>query len=82
MTKQFDPGIKKQYLVSWVEDLGLQPLIMPSLGPFFVDRGTMISFVSPFLQFRDLTLPVLSGYFQIHVPFPDSPVRSMLQLYG
>jgi hypothetical protein len=37
VTKQFDHEIKEQYLVSLVEDLGLQPLIVPSLGSFFVN---------------------------------------------
>jgi len=49
MTKQFDPGIEKYYLVSWVEGLELQPLIVPSLGSFDVDRGIVISFISSFL---------------------------------
>jgi len=51
-----------------------------SLDSFIFDRGTVIGFISPFFQFRDLALPVSSGLFKIHVPFPDSPVCSVLQL--
>jgi hypothetical protein len=43
--------VKEQYLISRLEVLDLDPLIMPSLCPLLVELGAVVSLLPPFIQF-------------------------------
>jgi hypothetical protein len=62
--------VKENYLMSWLELLGLDSVIMPSSGSFFIKLGTV---VSPFPPFQVAEEGVVSQLlelikFQFHVP--------------
>jgi hypothetical protein len=43
--------VKEQYLISRLEVLYLDPLIMPSLCSLLVELGAVVGLLPPFIQF-------------------------------
>ena len=47
-TEEFDSGVEQQDLVSLLKFFLLDSAVVPSLGPFFVKSGTVVSFLTLF----------------------------------
>jgi hypothetical protein len=73
---------KEKYLISWLELLDLDSLIMPSFGSFLVLLGTVVSLLPPFLKFSDLNLPFCSGCLEVHVTLFDGLESFVFKFYG
>jgi hypothetical protein len=74
--------VKDMYLISRLELLGLDSLIVPSFGSFFIQLGTVVSLFPPFLKFGNLNFPFCSGRLEIHVPLFDGTESFVFKFYG
>jgi hypothetical protein len=65
--------VKEKHLISQLELLDLDSLVVPPFSFFLVQLGTMVSLFPPFLKFDDLNFPFCSGHLEVHVPLLHSP---------
>ena len=54
VAKEFDPRIEHEHLISRMEFLLHDPLIMPFLCSFFADSSIVIGFLPPYFQLGNL----------------------------
>jgi hypothetical protein len=74
--------VKEKYLISWLEWLGLDSLVVPSFGSFFIWLGTVVSLFPPFLKFGKLNFPFCSGHLEVYVPLFDSLESFLFKFTG
>jgi hypothetical protein len=74
--------VKKKYLLSQLELLGLDSLVVPSSGSFFIELGTVVSLFPPFLKFGNLNFTFWSGRLEVHVALFDDPKSLVFKFYG
>jgi hypothetical protein len=75
-------GVKEKYLISRLELLDLDSLIVPSFGSFFILLSTVVSLFPLFLQFGNPNFPFCSGHLEVHVPLFDDLERFVFKFYG
>jgi hypothetical protein len=74
--------VKEQYLISRLELLGLDSLVVSSFGSFFILLDTVVSLFPPFLKFGNLNFPFCSDRLEVHVPLFDGPESFVFKFYG
>jgi hypothetical protein len=74
--------VKDKYLISRLELLGLDSLIVPSFDSFFIQLGTMVSLFPPFLKFGNLNFSFCSGHLEVHVPLFDGTESFVFKFHG
>ena len=50
MTKQMNARVKKEYLISRLELLDVNSLVMPSFRSLLVELGAVVGLLPPFIQ--------------------------------
>jgi hypothetical protein len=74
--------VKEKYLISRLELLNLDSLVVPSFVSFFIQLGTVVSLFPPFLKFGNLNFPFCSSFLEVHVPLFDGPESFVFKFYG
>jgi hypothetical protein len=74
--------VKEKYLISQLELLGLDSLVVPSSDSFFIYLITVVSHFPPLLKFGNLNFPFCSSRLEVHVPLFDSPESFVFKFYG
>jgi hypothetical protein len=74
--------VREKYLISQLELLGLDSLVVPSFGSFFIQLGTVVILFPPFLKFGNLNFCFCSGHLEVHVPLFDGPESFVFKFYG
>jgi hypothetical protein len=74
--------VKKKYLISRLELLCPDSLVVPSFGSFFIELGTMVSLFPPFLEFSNLNFSFCSGRLVVDIPLFDGPESLVFKFYG
>jgi hypothetical protein len=65
--------VKEKYLISQLELLDLDLLVVLPFCYFLVQLGTVVSLFPQCLKFGNLNFPFGSGHLEVHVPLLDSP---------
>jgi hypothetical protein len=73
MTKLTNARVKEKFLISRLELLDLDSLVVPSFCYFHVQLGTVVSLFPSFLKFGNLNFPFGFDRLEVHVPLLDSP---------
>jgi hypothetical protein len=68
--------VKEKYLISRLELLDHDSLAVPPFWSFLLQLGTVVSLLTPFLQFGNLNFPCGFDRLEVHVPLLDSPTYS------
>jgi hypothetical protein len=74
--------VKEKYLISRLELLDLDLLVVLSFGSFFIWLDTLVSLFPPFLKFSNLNFHFCSGRLEVHAPLFDGPESFVLKFYG
>jgi hypothetical protein len=72
--------VKEKYLISWLELLYLDSLVVPYFGSFFILLGIVVSLFPPFLKFCNLNFLFCSGHLEVHVPLFDDLEKLCVQV--
>jgi hypothetical protein len=74
--------VKEKYLISRLELLSLDSLVVSSFGSFFIWLGTVVSVFPLFFKFGNLNFLFCSGRLEAHVPLFDSLESFVFKFYG
>ena len=56
MTKETNTRVEKEYLISRLESLDLDLLVMPSFCMLLIELGAVVGLLPPFIQLSQLNL--------------------------
>jgi hypothetical protein len=74
--------VKENYLISELELLDLDSLVVPSFGSFFIYLDTVVRLFPPFLKLGNLKFHFCFGCLEVHVPLFDGLESFVFMFYG
>jgi hypothetical protein len=74
--------VKQKYLISRLELLDLDSLVVPPFCSFLVQHGTVVSLFLPFRKFDNMNFPFGFGFLEVHVPLLDSLESFVFKFHG